>query len=116
MDRRKSDRFKIPGAQIVYKLPEGETSLVPLIDLTKSSAKFQTHHMIELGTSVELEIIVPETDSISLKSRVIRLADPHSEKMTGAIVMFMPFGTFEEYNPIRAYDQLNQLATSYLPS
>jgi hypothetical protein len=116
MERRKNDRFKVPGAQIAYTLPHGESSLVPLVDLTKCSAKFQTRHMVELGTAVNLEIVLPENESISLKSRVIRLSDPHNEKMTGAVVLFMPFGTFEEYNSIQSYDQLSHLASTYLPS
>jgi len=113
MERRKNDRYHIPDAQIVYKLKTGHTSLVPLVDLTKCSAKFQTRHMVQLGTSVDMEILIPQNKNICLRGKIIRLSDPHNEKMTAAIAQFMPFGTLDNYNSFYSYNQLNKIVDEY---
>jgi len=114
MERRSNDRFSIPGAQVIYKLSTGETGMTPLVDMAKCSARFSTHHFVTLGDSVNLEILVPEDDNICIRGNVVRLADPHQEKMTGAVVKFLPFGTIDGYNSFRVYDQLSRLVRQYI--
>jgi hypothetical protein len=113
MDRRKNERYRIPGAQIVYKLKNGHISLVPLVDLTRSSAKFQTRHPIQLGTSVDMELLIPEDVNIILRGKVIRLSDPSNEKISTAIAKFMPFRRQEKYNSLYSYNLLNKLVKEY---
>lgn len=114
MERRKYDRFSVPGAQVVYKLSNGEAGMAPLIDMAKCSARFSAHHFVHLGEEIDLEILIPEKNNITITGNVVRLADPHQEKMTGAVVQFLPFGTLEGYNSFRTYNQLSTLVRQYI--
>lgn len=113
MDRRKNERYHIQDAQIVYKLKNGQTSLVPLIDLTKSSVKFQTRHPMQVGSSVDMELLIPENINIRLHGKIIRLSDPYNEKITSVIAKFMPFRTRDKGNTLYSYNQLNRIVEEY---
>jgi hypothetical protein len=113
MDRRKNERYHIPGAQIVYKLKNGQISLVPLVELTKSSVKFQTRHPVQIGTTVDMELLMPEDINISLRGKIIRLTDPFNEKMSAVIAKFMPFRRQENYNSLYSYNLLSKIVKAY---
>jgi hypothetical protein len=89
IERRHLDRFKIPGAEISYKLPDGSWSRVILVDITRSGVRFETKNAVNIGEIIELEIIVPRKDKIFIKGR---------------------------YNSMHSYEQLKELSEEYLQS
>ena len=82
---------------------------MPLNDLTLSSACFKIKHPLKLGEYIELEIIVPNKEIISVKGIVSRLEIP-----TYAVAQFFAFGTDERYNSMNSYDQLKKIMNEYL--
>lgn len=113
-DRRHADRLRIIGAQISYKRKNGQKFLVPLKDLTKSSACFSIENALEIGELVDIEIIIPSKDEIHVKGMITRLSDPLEENNSYAVVQFFAFGTDERYNSLKSYDQLTKVMTEFL--
>ena len=64
IERRHLDRFKIPGAEVSYKLPDGSSSRVKLVDITRSGIRFEINNPVIIGEIIELELIVPKKDKI----------------------------------------------------
>ena len=114
IERRHLDRFKIPGAEISYKSPDGSSSLVNLVDITRSSVRFETTNAVNIGEIIELEIIVPQKDKIFIKGHVVWTSKPDSENPAYAVVQFLPFGSDIRYNSTNSYDQLKELSEEYL--
>ncbi len=116
LERRHLDRFKIPGAEISYKLPDGSSSRVNLVDITRSGVRFETKNAVNIGEIIELEIIVPRKDKIFIKGHVVWTSKPNSENPAYAVVQFLPFGSDERYNSMHSYEQLKELSEEYLQS
>ena len=106
--RRHSDRFKIPGAQVLYKLENDVSAQTTLINMTKNSVCFEVEHPIKIGYIIELEIIIPEKDIINVKGNIVWTSTSY------AVVQFLAFGTDERCNSMHCLKQLNQLAEEYL--
>ena len=115
-DRRHRDRLKILGAEVIYTLKNGQFAIKPLMDLTRSSARFEVEHSIQNKDFIKLEIVVPGKDKIPVKGTVIRLSDPVSEDPAYIVVQFLPFGTDERYNSMESYDLLGELIEEHLVS
>lgn len=113
-DRRHRDRLKILGAEVIYTLKNGQFAIKPLIDLTRSSARFEVEHSIQNKDFIKLEIIIPGKDKIPVKGTVIRLSDPVSEDPSYVVIQFLPFGTDERYNSMESYDLLGALIEEIL--
>ena len=103
IERRHLDRFKMPGAKISYKLPDGSSSCVKLVDITRSSIRFEINNSVVIGEIIELEIIVPRKDKIFIKGHVVWTSKPDSESPAYAVVQFLPFGSDERYNSMQSY-------------
>ena len=116
IERRHLDRFKIPGAEISYKLPDGSWSRVNLVDITRSGVRFETKNAVNIGEIIELEIIVPRKDKIYIKGHVVWTSKPDLENPAYAVVQFLLFGSDERYNSMHSYEQLKELAEEYLQS
>ncbi len=116
IERRHLDRFKIPGAEVSYKLPDGSSSRVKLIDITRSGIRFEINNPVIIGEIIELEIIVPRKDKIFIKGHVVWTSKPNSENPAYAVVQFLPFGSDERYNSMQSYEQHKELSEVYLQS
>ncbi len=116
IERRHLDRFKIPGAEISYKLPDGSWSRVNLVDITRSGVRFENKNTINIGEIIELEIIVPRKNKIFIKGHVVWTSNPDSKSPAYAVVQFLVFGSDERYNSMRSYEQLKELSEEYLQS
>jgi hypothetical protein len=114
IERRHLDRFKIPGAEISYKLPDGSTSRVKLVDITRSGVRFEINNPVIVGEIIELEIIVPKKDIIFIKGHVVWTSKPDSESPVYAVVQFLIFGSDERFNSMHSYEQLKELSEEYL--
>lgn len=115
-DRRHRDRLKILGAEVIYTLKNGQFAIMPLLDLTRNSARFEVEHSISNKDFIKLEIMVKGKDKIHVKGNVIRLSDPVSEDSSYIVVQFLPFGTDERYNSMESYDLLGELIEENLIS
>jgi hypothetical protein len=116
LERRQSPRLKLSGAYVIYKLDKGRYSLKLLYDLTKSHARFEIDHKVELGDRIELIFIIPKKEKIYIKARVLRVSDPVSEFPPYAVVQFLPFGKDERYNSMKCFNQLQKLIDEFLLS
>ena len=116
IERRHLDRFNIPGAEIIYKLPDGTSSRVKLVDATRSGVRFEINNPVIIGEIIELEIIVPQNDNIFIKGHVVWTSKPDSENPAYAVVQFLVFGSDERYNSMQSYEQLKELSEEYLQS
>jgi hypothetical protein len=108
-DRRHSERLRFVGAQVLYRLENGQISLKPLKDISRSCACFNIENAIEIGGIIELEIIIPGREKIFVKGIVSRLSNPSLEYNPYIVVQFLPFGTDDRYNSLKSYKQLKKL-------
>jgi hypothetical protein len=116
IERRHLDRFKIPGAEVSYQLPDGSPSRVKLVDITRSGIRLEINNPGIIGEIIELEIIVPRKDKIFIKGHVVWTSKPDSESPAYAVVQFLVFGSDERYNSMQSYEQLKELLEEYLQS
>jgi hypothetical protein len=114
IERRQLDRFKIPGAEILYTLPDGSSSRVMLVDITRSGVRFEINNPVIVGELIELEIIVPRKDKIFIKGHVVWTSKLDSENPAYAVVQFIVFGSEDRYNSMQSYEQLKELSEEYL--
>ena len=85
----------MPGAKISYKLPDGSSSCVKLVDITRSSIRFEINNSVVIGEIIELELIVTKKDKIFIKGHVVWTSKPDSESPAYAVVQFLVFGSDE---------------------
>ena len=78
-DRRHSERLRFVGAQVLYRLENGQISQKPLKDISRSSACFNIENAIEISDFIEMEIIIPGREKIFVKGFVSRLSNPSLE-------------------------------------
>ena len=112
-DRRYLDRFEIPGAKIQYKLQNGNSAKLKLVDITKISVRFYVKHKISAGEFIELDILVKGKEKISVKGHVVWTHEDENHIQSSVVVQFLPFGTDERINSIKNYEQLAQLVEEY---
>jgi hypothetical protein len=114
IERRYLDRFEVPGAEVVYRFAGGTESRGSLADITKISVRFETDHQFNAGDHIELEIFIPERNSISVRGNVVRIVNASSQAPVSVAVQFLPFGSDERYNTMESYSQLNNLTEEYM--
>ncbi|KAA3614861.1 MAG: PilZ domain-containing protein [Calditrichaeota bacterium] len=113
-ERRSFKRIKIPGAQVRYKKSRGLTvlknysSVDNILNVSKSGISFHMPEDAKFGESVQMRITFPDGNDLNLKGRV-RWQKPlnGSEQTIG--VLFDPFGSKKQYNPMKALDYLRNL-------
>ena len=121
-DRRYLDRFKIPGAKVIYKQREGfhgaksVSGRTALIDLTYISCRFEVNHILQPGAIVELQILVSGRRKIKVVGYIVWVSDENMGKPSVAVVQFYPFGTDSRYNSLHSLKQLKELSAQYLSS
>ena len=112
LDRRSSYRFKIPESHVSYKLSSGGSAKTSLIDMTKSSVRFEIHHKVNRGELVELTLSVPNREKIYVKGHIVWASN--SKSPFYAVVQLLPFGTDKRYNSLQCLAQLKGLEQEYL--
>ena len=115
-ERRQSPRLKLIGAHVIYRLNKGRYSLKLLHDISKSCARFDVDHALELGDYLEIILIIPKKERIYLKCSIIRVSNPDSEYPPYVVAKFLPFTTDERYNSMKSFHQLHELIDEYLLS
>jgi len=112
-ERRYLDRFEIPDAKIQYKLQNGNSAKVKLIDITKISVRFYIKHKMSAGEYIELDILEKRKEKISVKGHVVWIFENDKNNKSSAVAQFLPFGTDEKINSMETYEQLAQLVEEY---
>lgn len=114
-ERRYLDRLEIPGAMVEYKLKNGKSAKVELIDLTKISVRFYIEHIFTKEELIELTIIVKDKEKINVRGNVvwIQTAKENENNQANAVVQFLAFGTDENYNSLQSYELLAQIEKEY---
>ena len=109
IERRHFERLSILGAKVLYKRKNEQVALVQINDLTLSSICFRIKHPLKLGEYIELDIIIPNKETISVKGIISRLEIP-----TCAVAQFFAFSSDERYNSLDSYYQLKNIINEYL--
>ena len=113
LDRRHADRYAVPNAKIKYRLSSGHGDVTPLKDMAQNSASFQINHAVQPGEAIELEILIPAKDKISLKATCVRISSQQNSNLSFAAVQFLPYSTIERYNSFRSQEQLHELVEEF---
>jgi len=119
-DRRYLDRFKIPGAKVIYKQREGfqgaksVSARTPLIDLTHISCRFEVNHTLQPGAIVDLQILVSGKRKIKVVGYIVWASEAQLGRPSMAVVQFYSFGTDRRYNTLHSLKQLKKLSAQYL--
>ncbi len=113
VERRHLDRFKISGAKVSFNSNDRSVNLVSLLDISKSSVRFEFNGDLGPGDRLELEIKIPAKEKISIKGHIVRTSKADIEHPCCTVVQFMPFGSDERYNSTDSYNQLNEILKEY---
>jgi len=113
IDRRNTERYQIPGSQVLYKAGDGRVFLSPIKDLSYYSVCFEVENDFLRGETVDLRIIMPGKESISVKGNIVWSSFKSSENGSYATVQFLPFGTDEKYNSMETLYKLKELVNIY---
>ena len=114
IERRYLDRFEVPDAEVIYRFAGSNESRGSLADITKISVCFETGHAFNNGDHIELEIIIPDKESITVSGHVVRIIEAEANSPIYAAVQFFPFGSDDRYNSMESYTQLNDLTEEYM--
>ena len=113
LDRRHADRYIVPDARIKYRLSSGHGDVTSMKDIAQNSASFQVNHDIKPGDVMELEIMIPSREKITVKARCVRVMEQESSNLAFAAVQFLPFSTLESYNSFHSQRQLHMLIEEF---
>ena len=113
IERRNLDRFKITGAKVSYISSDGSSNLVSLVDISKSSVRFEFNGDLETGDPLELEIDIPSKEKIKVKGHIVMISKADLKNSGYIVVQFMPFGSDERYNSTHSYNQLKEIIKEY---
>jgi hypothetical protein len=113
LDRRHADRYAVPNAKIKYRLSSGTGEVTSLRDMAQNSASFPIKNSIQPGDSIELEILIPSMEKVSLKATCVRISSQPSTNLTFAAVQFLPYSTIERYNTFRSQEQVKNLIEEF---
>lgn len=117
VERRNLDRFKIPGAKVLYYPSDGLSIIVSLTDISKSSIRFELTSDIKVGDIIDFELIIPSNEKILLKGHVTWIGEEDPLKDSYYVVArFAPFGSDARYNSTHSYEQLNKIFKEHLES
>jgi len=113
LDRRNQDRFTIPGAKVLYKAADKSMAVSPLVDISKSSIRFELTKDIAERPFINLELIVTSMGRITLKGRVVWDSYIDSESKKHIAIQFSPFGTWDDYNTLESFASIIELFNMY---
>jgi hypothetical protein len=96
-----------------FNLQNGEAAMKPMKDLTYSGVCFEVDGIMTVGDLIEMRIILPGEESITLKGNIIWSEMNASSKIVYTAVQFLPFGTDERYNSMEIYQKLKKIVSAY---
>jgi hypothetical protein len=108
-ERRKMDRYELPGAWVMFRYGQGPSRAGVLKDISFSAVCFKSEKSFEPGISMDVVISIPGIEDIFVKGTVIRAAQKSIKNIYNIVVQFMLFGTDPRYNSITSYNQLKNL-------
>jgi hypothetical protein len=121
-DRRFLERISINGAKIVYRLENEKRFLrrfsdpVPLSDLTWSSLRFEADSSLAAGELIDLQILIPGEEKISVKGHLIWNSRSDKSERNYVVVQLLPFGPGRNYNPIPTREILKRIINRFRKS
>ena len=121
-DRRYIDRIIIPGAKVYYKKTSRFSCFkkfqgpVQLTDITKSAISVPKKLPFPNKFDLELRIIMPENQTLSMKGKVRGIKADSTGKFVSTIIQFNPFGSEKEYNSFRTKKKLDHFLNMYYNS
>ena len=111
-ERRKMNRYEVPGAWVIFRYGEGRPRAGVLNDISFSAVCFKSEKSFNPGVSMDMIISLPGKDDINIKGHVIRAAKLSAKDIYYVVVQFLIFGTDPRYNSIYSYKQLKDLNDS----
>lgn len=113
VDRRNQDRFTIPGAKVLYKAKDKSIVVSPLVDISKSSLRFELIKDIAESPHIDFELFISPMEKISLKGKVVwdSLIDFDQKKYVA--IQFLPFGSWNVYNSPESFARIVMLFNKY---
>jgi len=113
-ERRIAKRIVISGAQVNYKLENGETGSSRLENLTKNSACIQLKQRVLSGQSIEIELVIPKKPKVFVKAKIVWVLPRGGyEEGSNIGIQFRPFGKEEKYNAPETEDKLKKIMEEY---
>lgn len=113
------ERFSISKAQILYRQKQNPranencTGIVPLIDLTYDSVRFETKDILRVGDIIEFDILIPGEEKIAMKGHVVWISRQKENKHYYIVVQFLPFADRKPYNSFQSRNKLEQIINKY---
>ena len=120
VERRELERFNVPDAMVLYSIEKtfdtGEkiSGKGKMNDLTTRGARFEIDQEIAQGALAEIEIQIPDIESVTLHGYVIWTSPHERDELFYAVVQFHPFGMQKGFNTIEAHKKLESLTEEYL--
>jgi len=120
-DRRKYNRFNVPGAKVKYiqetgfQDSEGFSGLGKMIDLTLYAVKFETNHELTPGAKIQIWITINDNKIIPLVGNVLWAFSEKNNESKNATVEFSAFANEKGFNSLESKQALEQLSEKYEP-
>ena len=114
-DRRSFNRIEMPGTQVRYKKNRGlalfknYSSIDDIINVSKSGICFHMQEDARYGEPVQMRLSFPDGHSLKLKGKVRWQNSTNGGVQSTIGILFDPFGTKKEYNPMKALEYLRNL-------
>jgi len=119
-ERRHLERFSIPGAKTLYKVNKKIAWLsryvgpTQLKDITKNGACIEIKENIPPGRILNLKIIVPGEEKISVRGKVVWTDTMQAPPPAKAGIQFLPYGKGKPYNSFKTHEILERLTRQYM--
>ena len=113
------ERFVIPNAQVFYKQQKNSKSsekcsgIVPLIDLTYDSLRFETRDILKVGDTIDIDILIPGEEKLAMRGHVVWISRQKENKHYYIVVQFLPFAGRKPYNSFQSRKKLEQIFHKY---
>lgn len=113
-ERRASSRIEIPNTSIQYKLSGIKHSLKnysdpkQVLNISKSGLSLHLLENVTFGDRLHVKINFPDGNKINLKGKIRwAVEDEINAQQVG--ILFDPFGSRKEYNPVEALEYLRKM-------
>ena len=122
LERRRCERFVIPGSTIAYKLHGFFTKqrafpdkLYPVTDLSKGGLSFLSDMPLRENKELSILFNIPEKDSLlQLEAKIAYIGlNSGSSYRYRVGIQFKPFGTKESLNSLDNLNRLEELEKTY---
>lgn len=118
-ERRRSNRFKVPEAKVVYEQESGFfntkdfVGTKSLTDLSLVSVKFESKHQFTPGAQIKIEILLEDGQIIPLIGNILLISLKSFNNTNLAVSEFTGFSPKEGLNPLETKAVLQYLSNKY---